>query len=176
MPFAVDDVDEAFSLNFLQNVLMKTKWRGQEIVRSFAVRKTQHIYPRIALTTVFSMLQDTGKLRPESAYREQRTLLTKTTPTKQRIKVPRKARPRSKIIPTERMELGWYPTPAVGPMAGTIHCLNTIAQMSESEEGRRNMTHVDRNKYVDDMASRDVLQWSPTLMQEFNANFTTKVI
>lgn len=74
------------------------------------------------------------------------------------------------------MELGWYPTPAVGPMAGTINCLNAIDQMTDSEEGIRNMKNVDRNKYVDDMASRHVIQWSSTLMQEFKAHFTTKVL
>ena len=71
------------------------------------------------------------------------------------------------------MELGWYPTPAVGRTAGTIRCLNVVDQMTASDEGRRNMESLDNNS--DNMASRDVIQWSSSLMQEFKANFTAKV-
>merc|ERR1712078_213499 len=61
-------------------------------------------------------------------------------------------------------------------MAKTIHCLNAVEQMQESDEGRRNMDNLDHKCRLDNdnLASRDVVQWSSSLMQEFKAHFTAK--
>ena len=64
----------------------------------------------------------------------------------------------------------WY-----GPTAATLRCLNAVKQMTDSDEGKRNMKNLD-GKFMDDMGSRDVIQWSSSLMQEFKVHFTPKVI
>ena len=61
-----------------------------------------------------------------------------------------------------------------GPMAATERCLNAVEQITESAEGKRNMKNVD-GKFLVDMGSRDVMQWSSSLMQEFQVHFTAKV-
>ena len=63
----------------------------------------------------------------------------------------------------------WY-----GPSARTTRCLSAVEQITGSDEGKRNMKHLDR-RYLDDMDSRDVIQWSSSLMQEFKVHFTAKV-